>query len=208
MTMKNGMMLVRALDIVLSLAAIVVLSPVLLAIGAAIWFGDRGPVLFRQTRVGRDCAPFVIFKFRSMSVADSNDSTSQGTVGNENVAEARRSFKTTVRNDPRITPIGRMLRSSHLDELPQLFNVLRGDMSLVGVRPDTPSQQADYESAYWIERHALRPGITGPAQIGPTDGGLAGRTALERQWLEAPSLLDYLSILGRTLLKVIKRTSF
>lgn len=206
--MKNGTMLVRAMDIGFSLAAIVLLSPAMLAIAVAIWLGDRGPVLFRQTRVGQGRRPFVIFKFRSMSVSDSSDSTSQGTVSQTNVAEARRKFRTTVRNDPRITPVGRLLRSSHLDELPQFFNVLRGDMSLVGVRPDTPSQEADYEPSYWIERHALRPGITGPAQIGPADGGLAGRTALERTWLSSPNLRAYLIILGRTIGKVVNRSSF
>lgn len=206
--MKSGMMLIRTLDMGLSLVAIILLSPVMLAIAVAIWSGDRGPILFRQIRVGRDCRPFVILKFRSMLVSDSNDSSSQGTVTEADIAEARRKFRTTVRNDPRITPVGRLLRSSHLDELPQFFNVLRGDMSLVGVRPDTPSQEADYEPAYWVERHALRPGITGPAQIGPTDGGLAGRTVLERQWLGSPTLLAYLTILGRTVGKVVNRSSF
>jgi Sugar transferases involved in lipopolysaccharide synthesis len=206
--MKSGMMLIRTLDMGLSLVAIILLSPVMLAIAVAIWSGDRGPILFRQIRVGRDCRPFVILKFRSMLVSDSNDSSSQGTVTEADIAEARRKFRTTVRNDPRITPVGRLLRSSHLDELPQFFNVLRGDMSLVGVRPDTPSQEADYEPAYWVERHALRPGITGPAQIGPTDGGLADRTALERQWLRAPNLRTYLIVLGRTIGKVVNRSSF
>ena len=199
---------IRGLDLVLATLGALVLSPVMAIIAAAIWLGDRGPVLFRQARVGRGGRHFTILKFRSMSVTDSMSANSQGIVAGGDPAAARHAFQTTVKNDPRITPIGRILRASHLDELPQLFNVVAGDMSLVGVRPDTPSQQADYDPAYWIERHSLRPGITGPAQIAGSETGLAGRTAREREWLNSPTVGRYFSTLVATVGKVFKRTSF
>lgn len=199
---------IRGLDLVLATLGALVFLPVMAVIAAAIWLGDRGPILFRQTRVGRGGRHFTILKFRSMSVTDSMSTSSQGVVAGDDAAAARRAFRTTVRNDPRITPIGHVLRASHLDELPQLFNVIAGDMSLVGVRPDTPSQQADYDPAYWIERHSLRPGITGPAQIAGPNTDLAGRTARERDWLRSPTVWLYLSVLCSTVGKVIKRTSF
>lgn len=206
--MSKAMTIIRALDISLASVAVVVLSPVMIAIALAIKCGDRGPILFRQTRVGRNGRPFVILKFRSMYVQGADAASRQGAVDGVDVANARSRFKTTVRNDPRVTPTGRFLRSSHIDELPQLFNVLLGDMSLVGVRPDTPSQEADYPPAYWITRHALRPGITGSAQIGSSEGGLTARTALELQWLNHPSVKNYFNILMRTVGKVAKRSSF
>lgn len=205
---SRGHGLIRTLDLVLAGIGALILSPIMVMIAAAIWLSDRGPVLFRQTRVGKGGRHFTILKFRSMSVAASMSASSQGVVAGMDIANARTAFRRTVKNDPRITPIGKFLRASHLDELPQLLNVLAGDMSLVGVRPDTPSQQADYDPAYWIERHSLRPGITGPAQIAGSDTNLAGRTAREREWLQSPTLGKYLTILVSTIGKVFRRTSF
>jgi lipopolysaccharide/colanic/teichoic acid biosynthesis glycosyltransferase len=200
--------MIRILDILLSALAFIVLLVPMLIIAAAIWLDDHGPVLFRQTRVGRDGRHFTIFKFRSMSAVASRSSESAGVVGSLDARTARLRFQTTTRNDPRITRIGRILRASHLDELPQLINVMRGDMSLVGVRPDTPSQEADYEPSYWHERHRYRPGITGPAQVRTNDIDLNTRTLLEREWLRSPTVEDYLRILAFTAAKVIKRSSF
>jgi lipopolysaccharide/colanic/teichoic acid biosynthesis glycosyltransferase len=199
---------IKGLDLVLSALALLVLSPVIVVVAAAVWLGDRGPVLFRQARVGKGGRHFTILKFRSMYIADSKSMSSQGAVVGGDAAAARSAFRTTARDDPRITPVGRFLRASHLDELPQLLNVLAGDMSLVGVRPDTPSQQADYDPGYWIERHSLRPGITGPAQIAGSDSGIAGRTAREQEWLRAPTIGLYFAILFATAGKVFRRTSF
>jgi lipopolysaccharide/colanic/teichoic acid biosynthesis glycosyltransferase len=137
----------RLLDIVLSLAALAVLSPLLLAVAAAIAARDGRPVLFVQARIGRGGREFGMYKFRSM-VKD---------------AASRGPYYTTA-GDSRITPIGRFIRRTSIDELPQLFNVLLGDMSLVGPRPDVPAQRGLYDDAQWRERCSVRPGITGLAQ--------------------------------------------
>jgi lipopolysaccharide/colanic/teichoic acid biosynthesis glycosyltransferase len=89
-----------------------------------------------------------------------------------------------------------------------LLNVIRGDMSLVGVRPDTPSQEVDYSPSYWQERHRYRPGITGPAQIHSSDINLAIRTKLEQEWLSRPTVASYFGTLFATLNKVLKGNSF
>lgn len=137
----------RLLDIVLALLALLVLSPLLLAAAVAVVVDDGFPVFFRQVRVGRGGRPFGMFKFRSMV---------------RNAAALGPYF--TASGDPRITRVGRILRRTSVDELPQLLNVLRGDMSLVGPRPDVPAQRALYTDADWAARCSVRPGITGLAQ--------------------------------------------
>lgn len=205
--MKYSKPLLRAFDLAISATALCVLSPIMALIAVAILLETGGPVLFRQTRIGRGGRPFIILKFRSMYRSDSMAQTSQGEVRGDDIRAARGQFRTTVPNDPRITPVGRFLRSTHLDELPQVINVLKGDMSLVGVRPDTPAQEADYEPGYWIKRHALRPGITGPAQIRSV-ADIGERTEFETLWLEKPTMTQYLTVLGATCQKVLRRTSF
>jgi lipopolysaccharide/colanic/teichoic acid biosynthesis glycosyltransferase len=138
----------RLMDVVLSALALLLLSPVLLATAAAVAIDSGFPVLFQQVRIGRDGRTFGMFKFRSM-------------VKN---AAALGPFNTSA-NDPRITRVGRFIRRTSLDELPQLLNVLRGDMSLVGPRPDVPVQRALYDDADWALRCSVRPGITGLAQV-------------------------------------------
>lgn len=182
--------MIRVFDIVLAGVALVLSAPLLLLIAFAIRLGDGGPALFRQTRVGRGGAAFTVLKFRTMRVAP----------------VAANGFR-TVSGDPRITAVGRILRPSHLDELPQLINVLAGHMSMVGVRPDTPMQQADYPPEYWQLRHRFAPGITGPAQVAGGDQTLAQRSAHERDWLEARGLALYLRILWQTIGKVFARSS-
>lgn len=135
----------RALDLAVAAAGLVLSAPVLAAAAAGIKSHDGGPVLFKQTRVGRDCQPFSIYKFRTMEV-------DHGTVGQ------------TLNGSVGVTPIGRILRRTKVDELPQLANVLRGEMSLVGPRPclpETLDQMPDWAHA----RFAVRPGLTGLAQI-------------------------------------------
>lgn len=140
-------MLKRSLDFTIAALALLVLVPILLAVAIAVRVDSRGPILFRQTRIGRHCAEFRIYKFRSM-VPDA----------------ARLGGHSTSMDDPRITRIGRFIRRTSLDELPQLLNVLNGDMSIVGPRPDVPAQRSNYTAEQWQERHAVRPGITGLAQ--------------------------------------------
>lgn len=137
----------RALDIVLSLLSLVVLSPLLLGTALVIALESGRPVLFRQTRLGLQGRAFGMFKFRSMV---------------KNAAAIGPYF--TSANDPRITRVGRFIRRTSIDELPQILNVLWGDMSLVGPRPDVPAQRALYSEADWAQRCSVRPGITGLAQ--------------------------------------------
>ena len=137
----------RAMDIVLSLVALCALSPLLLAAALTIAVETGLPVLFRQTRVGLNGREFGMFKFRSMV---------------KNAASIGPYF--TTNNDPRITRVGRFIRRTSIDELPQLINVLRGDMSLVGPRPDVPAQRSLYTPVDWAQRCSVRPGITGLAQ--------------------------------------------
>jgi lipopolysaccharide/colanic/teichoic acid biosynthesis glycosyltransferase len=137
----------RLMDVVVSFAALLLLSPVLLAVAIAVMLEDGSPVLFRQVRVGRGGREFGIYKFRSMV-------KNAAAVGPYHTAS----------DDPRITRIGRFIRRTSLDELPQLLNVLAGDMSLVGPRPDVPAQRTLYTAADWQARCSVRPGITGLAQ--------------------------------------------
>jgi lipopolysaccharide/colanic/teichoic acid biosynthesis glycosyltransferase len=159
----------RALDVAVSLTALVVLLPVMLVLGVLVRCTSRGPVLFRQVLVGAGGRPFVMVKFRSMSV---------GTPGGPQV---------TRQADPRVTALGRVLRRTSLDELPQLVNVLRGDMTLVGPRPETVDLAARYpEDCRWVLQHA--PGLTGPCQIRMRD-----REVLPPEVVDAESY--YLSVL-------------
>lgn len=188
----------RVLDICISLFLLLLFSLPLLVICAWVYLYDRGPVFFVQKRIGKDLKPFDVYKVRTMSHTPARTDSGQQ-------AGAHR----TVRNDPRITPIGRYLRKAHVDELPQLFNVLKGDMSIVGVRPDTPAQEADYSAQYWQTRHTYRPGITGLAQVMNRESdGMEGRSKWERVWIENRSLFTYFKILFLTARKMIKRDSF
>lgn len=137
----------RVMDLTLSLFALLLLSPVMLATAVAVALESGLPVLFVQRRVGRGGREFGMLKFRSM-VKDA------AAIGPYHTSNA----------DPRITRVGRIIRRASLDELPQLLNVLRGDMSLVGPRPDVPAQRVNYSDAQWAERCSVRPGITGLAQ--------------------------------------------
>ena len=135
----------RLFDVVCSLLGLIVLSPLFLLAALAVGLTSPGGVLFRQERVGKDEVPFQILKFRTMYVH-------------------RGGLRITTSNDSRITPVGKFLRKSKLDELPQLLNVLRGDMSLVGPRPEVP----EYTALYTEEQRQVflvRPGITGVASI-------------------------------------------
>ncbi|NUR59951.1 MAG: sugar transferase [Catenulispora sp.] len=135
----------RTLDILVSVTALLVTLPLLLAVAGAVRATSRGPVLFRQVRVGEGGRVFTLYKFRSMRMS----------TGGPDV---------TARGDPRITAVGRFIRSTSLDELPQLLNILLGHMTLVGPRPESPGLAERYPpDCRWIFAH--RPGLTGPVQI-------------------------------------------
>lgn len=148
----------RAMDITIAGAALIALSPVLLATAVAIKLDSRGPVLFQQTRVGKDGQTFSMLKFRSMH-ADSEARLS-AVLGNSD----REGVCFKARNDPRVTRVGRFIRRASIDELPQIINVLRGEMSIVGPRPALPREVALYP-ARARGRLAVKPGITGIWQV-------------------------------------------
>lgn len=143
----------RLIDIVFSGLALAFLAPLLLAIAVAIRLDSRGPAIYRQTRVGKDGRQFTFYKFRSM-FSDAERRRQEVEHLNEVSGPV---FK--VRNDPRITRVGRILRRLSLDELPQFFNVLKGDMSLVGPRPPLPAEVLSYEP-WHLRRLSVTPGIT------------------------------------------------
>lgn len=195
----------RVCDLAIAIPMLVFFFFPMVVIACCIWLEDRDAVFFRQMRVGRETRPFMILKFRTM-ITDNNrfmgDAHSSGIS-----KEARAQFKTTTKNDSRITRVGKVLRPSHLDELPQLINVLLGDMSLVGVRPDVPVQEADYTPEQWQERHILRPGITGFAQVDDTIQNTDQRTAQDLRWVWNASVTLYFQTLFKTVIKVFKRNS-
>ena len=147
----------RCFDVIVSGAGLIVLAPLWAVIALAIKLQDGGPVFFNQDRVGRGCRPFKAYKFRSMIV-------------HEGAAVMRQATE----DDERITPVGRLLRATAMDELPQLWNIFRGDMSVVGPRPLMPAEievagsgelvPIDHIPGY-VDRHAVRPGLTGLTQV-------------------------------------------
>ena len=144
----------RLFDLVVAAIAIILLSPVLIGAALAVRLTSPGPALFRQPRIGKDARPFAIYKFRSMR-AEASD---------------HQAATLTRRDDDRVTPVGAFLRRTSIDELPQLFNVLKGDMSIVGPRPHAAAARAgdslywEVDARYWA-RHCIKPGMTGLAQV-------------------------------------------
>jgi exopolysaccharide biosynthesis polyprenyl glycosylphosphotransferase len=189
----------RTLDIVLSTAVLVAFSPAILTIAALIKLESRGPVLFRQSRVGRHGRPFSVLKFRSM-VSDAEQR--KQALAEENDVNDGVMFK--IRRDPRITRVGRYLRRTSLDELPQLINVLRGDMSLVGPRPIIPEEAAALTDPWQARRLELRPGITGPWQTsGRSHSTFDEMVRLDYQYVVGWSLARDLEILMATVPVVV-----
>jgi lipopolysaccharide/colanic/teichoic acid biosynthesis glycosyltransferase len=172
----------RAFDLAVSAVTLVILSPLLLVAAIAIKAGSSGPVVYRQRRVGLNGREFEMLKLRTM--IEGSDPVGYGTA--------------VTRDDPRVTGFGRFLRRTSLDEVPNLINVLRGEMAIVGPRPTIPAQVDDY-TARQRRRHEVRPGITGWAQV----KGRAGipweeRIELDIEYVERRSAALDLRILGRT----------
>jgi lipopolysaccharide/colanic/teichoic acid biosynthesis glycosyltransferase len=193
----------RMLDAVLALTGLVIAGPLLLVLMLAVRLESPGPALFRQIRLGQGGRPFTLYKLRSMRVdATGPDFTPTG--------------------DPRVTRLGGFLRRTSLDELPQLWHVLRGDMTLVGPRPETPALAAGYPATCrWVFAH--RPGLTGPAQIRLRDADVLGpaqqatldayltlivpaRTRIEATFLSRPTLRATVRVLADTVRHLLGRS--
>ncbi len=193
----------RVFDLVSATIALVTLAPLLVTIALLIRAQDGGPAIYRQTRIGRLGKPFGCLKFRSM-VPDADARLAQHLSRNPDAAaEWRRSRKLV--NDPRITPLGAVLRSTSLDELPQFFNILAGEMSLVGPRPVVEEELARYgrDRIYYF---SARPGLTGLWQVaGRTNASYAQRVSLDKEYVRRWSIGQDISICLRTVGVVLWR---
>lgn len=191
----------RALDVIGSAAALVLLSPLFLAIAILIKLEDRGPVVFPQVRVGRHGREFRMLKFRSMHI--DAEARLHGLLAKNQHTQGI-TFK--LKDDPRITRVGRWLRKFSFDELPQFYNVLRGDMSLVGPRPPVPREVALYSLAD-RRRLAVKPGITCIWQIsGRAEIDFPGQVQLDVRYIESSSLRQDIRILLKTIPAVLSGT--
>ena len=194
---RSTLMLKRIIDVTVSLTALIVLTPLFLIIALAIALDSRGPILFVQTRAGIHRSSFRMFKFRTM-VNDAEELLGE-LVPFEELGEPM--FK--LEHDPRVTRLGRLLRRTSLDELPQLLNVLAGDMSLVGPRPEQVELVSRYEPEQ-LFRFAVKPGLTGPMQIyGRGSLVLDERLAVERDYVENLSIGRDLRILALTVVPTV-----
>lgn len=176
----------RLFDLVMSVTGIVILSPIMLLTALAIKLYDRGPVFYAQTRLTKDGKEFNVLKFRSMKVNAEQDGVARLSSGDK---------------DPRITPVGRIIRKCRVDELPQLFNVLKGDMTLVGPRPERPSIAAEYEEEMPEFRLRLqaKAGLTGYAQVyGKYNTTPYDKLLMDLMYISHPSLLEDLLIMFAT----------
>ncbi|MBB3021709.1 putative colanic acid biosynthesis UDP-glucose lipid carrier transferase [Microvirga lupini] len=180
----------RILDLMLALSLLITLSPIILIIALAIKSTSPGPIFFRQLRYGARQRPYVILKFRSMY----------------HTQQVEHEVRQATQGDPRVTPIGRFLRKTSLDELPQLFNVIRGEMSIIGPRPHAVCHDDHYmrRIPQYARRFCVKPGITGLAQVcgargeTRTDGDMQRRIDLDIYYIENGSVLLDMKILIAT----------
>ena len=188
----------RWFDVAAASLLLLLLAPLFLLIALLIWLGTRGPVIYRQRRIGRHGVPFTIYKFCTMI-------PERRGAGRPYAGPDRRKAHKTA-SDPRVTRIGRVLRRSSIDELPQLFNVLRGQMSLIGPRPELPTIVDAYEQ-WQHQRHLVRPGITGWWQThGRSDRMMHEHTELDIYYVEHISFGTDIRILLGTLRAVVQRS--
>lgn len=186
----------RGLDIICSLLALICLSPLMLLTAIAIFIDDPGPVLFRQTRIGKDKKPFQILKFRSMKVDAEKKKASLMKMNEDKGAN----FK--IDHDPRVTRVGKIIRATSIDELPQLLNILKGDMAVIGPRPFIEEEQKVLPS----DRLLVKPGLSCYWQIGGKNSlPLPKQIELDRKYIEDRSLVVDTKIVFLTLSHVISR---
>ncbi len=193
----------RTFDLVASTLGVLVISPLLIALAVIVKAGDGGPIFFRQTRVGLDGKPFTMWKFRSM-VPQAEELRQQLLAERAVGTDAGNTVLAKWRADPRITPVGRWMRRFSLDELPQLFNVITGSMSLVGPRPPLGDEVAQYED-HVHRRFLMKPGITGLWQVsGRSTLSWDDSVRLDLSYVENYSLFFDLIILFRTVRAVVR----
>jgi undecaprenyl-phosphate galactose phosphotransferase/putative colanic acid biosynthesis UDP-glucose lipid carrier transferase len=186
----------RIVDIVLAAMALIAFFPLISLAGLAIKLDGSGPIIFRQNRKGFNGQQFVMFKFRTMTVQENGDSVTH-----------------VARNDPRVTSIGRLLRASSIDELPQLVNVLRGEMSLIGPRPHALAHDNYFEKVLedYAFRHHVKPGMTGWAQVHglrgatPTLDVISRRVKMDLWYINNWSLWLDVQILLKTFFEVLRK---
>ncbi len=182
----------RLFDVCVAGALLIITAPAMLLVAIAVKIDSLGGVVYRQERVGRFGRVFNMYKFRSMV----EDADKVGTYY-------------TVPGDMRITRVGAFLRKTSLDELPQIFNVLRGDMSIVGPRPDVAAQRDFYTDMEWILRHSVRPGITGLSQATlRSNATIEERKAMDIEYIKKASLLYDLVIIAKTIRQIIFKGSY
>jgi lipopolysaccharide/colanic/teichoic acid biosynthesis glycosyltransferase len=200
----------RALDVVGAIVGIALLWPVMIVVGLAVALTSRGPIIFQQTRLGKGGVPFTFYKFRSMATqADDSihrdfvakliqGSAEAGGEATGKDGQATGQFK--LKADPRVTPLGRFIRKTSLDELPQFFNVLKGDMSLVGPRPPVPYEAKQYQPWHLRRVMTAKPGITGIWQVeGRSQVTFSEMVRMDLRYIRECSLLLDLKILFKTL---------
>jgi lipopolysaccharide/colanic/teichoic acid biosynthesis glycosyltransferase len=196
----------RVLDVVGSAFLLVMCSPLLVAIAIAVRLDSPGPAIFRQRRCGRDLRPFSVHKFRTMEFGVADDHHREfvtGLISGESPNPDLSGPRYKIAKDPRVTRCGRILRRSSLDELPQLWNVLRGEMSLVGPRPPIPYEVEQYPP-HWFARFAVKPGVTGLWQVsGRSEVTLEEMVRLDVEYIRRRSLWLNIAILLRTVPAVL-----
>ena len=200
-TSQSDELAARLLDIFIATLALLLLAPLMLVVAAAIWIIDPGPVIYAHRRLGRNGQSFPCFKFRSM-VVDAERRLNQLLATDSDAREEwARDFK--LRRDPRITPIGIFLRRSSIDELPQLLNILRGEMSVVGPRPIVEGEIERY-GRYFLHYSAVKPGLTGLWQVSGRNGvTYRRRVALDVSYARNKCLRLDLQILAMTVPAVL-----
>ena len=193
----------RAFDFIVALAAIVAISPLLLIISAIVYLGDPGPVIYGQVRIGKNGKAFKMWKFRSMY---KNADKMIDQLTDEQRQQYITEFK--IDNDPRITPVGNFLRKTSLDELPQLFNVLCNDMSLVGPRPLIESEIQTYYADMFDTLLSVKPGVTGYWQAYARNNATyqsGQRQQMEMYYVNHASIMLDIRILFRTVVSVLRK---
>ena len=193
----------RCVDIAIAVCMLVTLSPFLLLIAGLLWLLEGGPIIYRHPRIGYGGRVFNCLKFRTMCV--NGDQVLEAYFQSNPAAAAEWAITRKLKTDPRVSLLGRMLRETSIDELPQLFNVIRGDMSCVGPRPITAEELCRYEALVGVYL-STRPGLTGAWQVGGrNETSYAERVALDVKYVQSWSLRNDLKIIARTPHAVVSR---